>query len=224
MGPAGVSDSAGGSCANAPPFGPKGGEGRGRPSEGPGRTAVFARALSVPGFSPPGTPSSNASSSLASSFPAGAPQPLLLLPRVWPRRDQGQSALGQQGSSHAAGGGGRGKAAGVCAPRGSGADSRCAPPLAAACGGESALASSLAPTGPRALWLRAAGAALLPTPAPLGPVLGPQGPHCLACCGCGRFEPFGPRAFGAAARTRTPGLTEEGACVAYCMYKAHLHT
>lgn len=126
-----------------------------------------------PGLHPP---SSNASSSLASSFPAGASQPLLSLPRVWLRRDQGQPVLGQQGSSHAAGGGGRGRAAGGCAPRGPGADSRCAPPLAAACGRESALASSLAPTGPRAFWPRAARAAL-PTRAPLGPVLGPQGPR-----------------------------------------------
>ena len=173
----------------APPFGLKDGERRGRPSEGPGRTQSSARAPSVRGFSPPGTLSSSSSSSpLAKSFPAGASQPLLSLPRVWLRLGQGQPVLGQEGSSHAAGSGGRGKAAGGCARRWPGADPRCAPPLTAACRGESALLLGRVGS-PHLSGCLASGAALA-TPAQLGPVLGPQRPLCLAGCNRGRFEQF----------------------------------
>lgn len=108
-----------------------------------------SRASLCLGLHPPSS-SSSSSSPLANFSPAGASQPLLCLPRARLRLGQGQPVLGQEGWNHAAGGG---RQPGGCALRRPGADSRCASPLAAACRGESALRSFLAPSGPRAFWL-----------------------------------------------------------------------
>lgn len=171
------------------------------------------------------TPSlSSSSSPLANSFPAGASQPLLSLPRVWLRLGQGQPVLGPERASHAAGGGGPGKAARGCARRWRGAGPLCAPPHAAACSPESALPSSSAPSGPRAFRRRGL---------PGGSSRVRSTPSCPRSPETALPRPLQPRALRTVpdlvrgGRQRSlghPELTSEGTGVAYFVYKTHTNT
>lgn len=72
--------------------------------------------------------------------------------------------------------------------------------------------------GPSPLSGRASQAAL-PASAHLGPTHGPQRPFCVARCHRGRFE----QTSTSCVQAGHPGLTSEGACVAYCNYKTHIN-